>query len=89
MAKAQALRPGEVLGVGFEEPESFLLAGREGFGALLADGEHGRVDIGDGHAHRGVFIEDMGVVKHAKCDVTGSAGDVEDMLRATGGRVVG
>jgi hypothetical protein len=62
------------------------LGGREGEGALSADGEHGRVDVGDCDGYGGVGVEDVGGVKHAEGDVPGAAGDVEDVL---GGKGVG
>lgn len=72
----------EVLGVGLEEAQCGLLGGGEGEAcALLADGEHGWVDVGDGHAYVGVGVDGVGVGEVAEGDVAGAAGDVEDVLR--------
>lgn len=75
---------GEVFGVGAEEGEGCLLARGEEGRALFADREHGRVDVGDGHADGGVGVEDVRGVQHAEGDVAGAAGDVEDVLRGAG-----
>lgn len=80
---------GEVFGVGAEEGQGRLLARGEERRALFADREHGRVDVGDGHAHRGVGVEDVRGVQHAEGDVAGAAGDVEDVLRGAGVRAGG
>lgn len=57
--------------------------------ALAADGEHGRVDVGDGHADVGVVVVDVGVGEVAEGYVACATSDVEDVLRwrGRGGRV--
>ena len=72
---------GQVLGVGLDEAEGGLLGGGERLGALLADRQHGRVDVADGDAHVRVAVDDVCCVEHAEGDVAGAAGDVEDVLR--------
>lgn len=70
----------QVLGVGLEEGQGGLLGGWEGEGALLADGEHVGVDVGDGDADVGVGVEVVRVCEVAEGYVAGAAGDVEDVL---------
>ncbi len=59
-----------------------MLGGGEEGRALLADGEHGAVDVGDGDVHRGVAVEDVRRVQHAEGNVACAAGHVEDVLRS-------
>ncbi len=73
---------GEALGVGLEEAEGRLVRGGQTLGALAADLEHGRVDVGDGDVDVGVGVLGVRVLDHAEGNVAGAAGDVEDLLRA-------
>lgn len=77
---------GEDLGVGLEEGQGGLVRGGQGEGALAADGEHGRVDVGDGDVDVGVGVLRVRVLQHAEGDVASAAGDIEDALRLTQGR---
>lgn len=68
-----------------EERKRRLVRGRERQGALLADGEHGGVDVGDGYVDVWVAVVDVGVLQHAEGDVACAAGDVEDALGGADG----
>lgn len=77
---------GQLLGVGLEPAETRLVRGGQAEGALAADVEHGRVDVGDGDVDVGVGVLAVRVLDHAKGNVAGAAGNVEDPLRAAEGR---
>jgi hypothetical protein len=68
----------EVLCVCLDEAEARRARVRRRQRALLALGQHGRVDVGDGHARVRVVVDVRGVVEHAERDVARAAGDVED-----------
>lgn len=47
---------------------------------MLADGQHGGVDVRDSNAHVGVGVEDVGRVEVSEGNVTRAACYVEDVL---------
>lgn len=62
-----------------------MVGGREVEGALLSDGKHVGVDVGDGDVDVGVSVAGVGMVEDAEGDVAGAAGDVENVLGLTEG----
>lgn len=63
-----------------EERKRRLVRGWERQGALLADSQHGGVDVGDGYVDVWIAVVDVGVLEHAEGDVACASGDVEDAL---------
>lgn len=57
------------------------MRGGEGEGALTADSQHVGVDVGDGDVNVGVAIVNVGVLKHAEGDVSGTTGHIKNSLR--------
>lgn len=76
----------EHLGVGLEEGEVGLVGGGEVEGALLANGQHVRVDVGYGDVDVWVCVVDVCVLEHAEGDVARAAGYVEHSLGFAEGR---
>lgn len=69
----------EVLGIGFYEVQARGSCVWCLEGALLAFCKHVWVDVGDCDFGVGVVVDGRGVIEHAEGDVTGSAGDIEDV----------
>jgi hypothetical protein len=83
----------QLLSVGLDEPQPGTPCVGCLEAALLALGQHLRVDVCDGDVGVGVVVDVRGVVEHAEGDVARAAGDVEDvpallLVRGGGGERV-
>ena len=65
-------------GIRLEEGEGCLVGDGEVLRPGAADGEHGGVDVRDGHVHRRVGVGVDGVAEEAEGDIAGAAGNVEE-----------